>query len=132
VESTVFEVTSLCSGTFSPGASVTGLPMPELAGMGATPKACSCSLAGVSGKAPGVVCFVSSSLVAAAATADGDISLYSYSCAANIRTIKRLDVFGQQDIVDVEVTIIFLGRRGIDNPVVIHHELVVVFLIGRR
>ena len=40
------------SGTFSPGARCTGLPIPEVAGIGFTEKPES-SLEGVSGKAPG-------------------------------------------------------------------------------
>lgn len=62
-------MTALFSGTFSPGASLTGLPMPELAGMGATPKGCCCSSAGVSGKLPGVRCSTSAALGLATAAA---------------------------------------------------------------
>lgn len=41
-----------------------------------------------------------------------------------------LDILRQQDIVDVEVPIIFLRRGRIDDPFVVHHELVVDLLVG--
>lgn len=52
VEDVVFDVRVLGSGTFSPGARCTGLPMPEVAGIGFTLKS-EISLAGVTGKLPG-------------------------------------------------------------------------------
>lgn len=41
-----------------------------------------------------------------------------------------LDILRQQDVVDIEVPIIFLRRSRIDDPFVVNHELVVDLLIG--
>lgn len=41
-----------------------------------------------------------------------------------------LDVLWQQDVIGVEVPIIFLWGSRVDDPVVVHHEFVVDLLIG--
>ena len=41
-----------------------------------------------------------------------------------------LNVLWQQDVIDIGVPIIFLWRSRINDPFVVHHELVIYLLIG--
>lgn len=127
----------MSEGTASPGASDTGLPIPELAGIGATPKVFSCSSAGVSGKSPGVLCFSSAALDSVASVASVVAAAPAETCQilvvfgfSKIHTSMLLNVLRQQDIIHIVVPVLLLRRSMIKDPFAVHHELVIYLLIG--